>query len=196
MSHWQTKANSKHNFPHSELEFCHKIHIIYEGNLQSSWTHLITLSRNSVEVWWRSLFRSTSLGEWCTSYNAPPTSQKRTADLDHFEISCLGAPFSWLEKPRNRMGRDLNWIVCSVWKKWIGGTPLEHSTYSLDLANAISGLFQPWKWRSKARNFGVINYLQHVFKKWVECCKKCITCQGRYFERDAVTAPPQSSDLE
>jgi hypothetical protein len=25
--------------------------------------------------------------------------------VDHFKISCLGAPFSWLEKPRNRMGR-------------------------------------------------------------------------------------------
>jgi hypothetical protein len=23
-------------------------------------------------------------------------------------VSCLGAPFSWLEKPRNRMGRDLD----------------------------------------------------------------------------------------
>jgi hypothetical protein len=28
--------------------------------------------------------------------------------VDHFEISCLEAPFSWLEKPRNRMGRDLD----------------------------------------------------------------------------------------
>jgi hypothetical protein len=28
--------------------------------------------------------------------------------VDHFEISCLEAPFSWLEKPRNRMERDLN----------------------------------------------------------------------------------------
>jgi hypothetical protein len=28
--------------------------------------------------------------------------------IDHFEISFLGAPFPWLEKPRNRMGRDLN----------------------------------------------------------------------------------------
>jgi hypothetical protein len=27
--------------------------------------------------------------------------------VDYFQISCLGAPFSWLEKPRNRMGRDL-----------------------------------------------------------------------------------------
>jgi hypothetical protein len=29
-------------------------------------------------------------------------------NVDHFEISYLGAPFSWLEKLRNRMGRDLN----------------------------------------------------------------------------------------
>jgi hypothetical protein len=30
--------------------------------------------------------------------------------VGHFEISCLGAPFSWLEKPRNSMGRDLDSI--------------------------------------------------------------------------------------
>jgi hypothetical protein len=53
---------------------------IYEGRSQSSWTHLITLSRNFVEVRWRSLFRSTSLGKRCNSYNAPPTSRKRAAD--------------------------------------------------------------------------------------------------------------------
>jgi hypothetical protein len=35
--------------------------------------------------------------------------------VDHFEISCLVAPFSWFEKPRNRTGRDLNWILCSAW---------------------------------------------------------------------------------
>jgi hypothetical protein len=29
-------------------------------------------------------------------------------NVDHLEISCLGAPFSWLEKPRNRMGQDLD----------------------------------------------------------------------------------------
>jgi hypothetical protein len=28
--------------------------------------------------------------------------------VDHLEIFCLGAPFSWFEKPRNRMGRDLD----------------------------------------------------------------------------------------
>jgi hypothetical protein len=27
---------------------------------------------------------------------------------DHFEIYCLGAPFSWSKKPRNLKGRDLD----------------------------------------------------------------------------------------
>jgi hypothetical protein len=45
--------------------------------------------------------------------------------------------------------------------------------------------------------FEVINGLQHVFEKWVERCKKCIACQGRYFEEETVIAPPQvSSDSE
>jgi hypothetical protein len=33
-----------------------------------------------VEVQWRSLFRSTSLGKRCTCYNAPPNSRKRATD--------------------------------------------------------------------------------------------------------------------
>jgi hypothetical protein len=40
----------------------------------------------------------------------------------------------------------------------------------------------------------VANGLQHVFEKWVERCKKYIACQGRYFEKETVTVPPQSSD--
>jgi hypothetical protein len=39
-----------------------------------------------------------------------------------------------LEKPRNRMERDLNRILCLAWKKFIGGTLLEHPPYSPDLA--------------------------------------------------------------
>jgi hypothetical protein len=48
-------------------------------------------------------FRSTCLGKRHTSYNAPPTSSVLQT-VDHFEISCLGAPFSRLKKLRNRMG--------------------------------------------------------------------------------------------
>jgi hypothetical protein len=90
---------------------------IYEGRLKSSWTQLIP-SRHFVEVWWRSLLRSTCLGKRSISYNATPTSRKVTADRWSLAISCLGAPFSWLEKPRNRKGRDLNWILYSAWKMW------------------------------------------------------------------------------
>jgi len=39
-------------------------------------------------------------------------------------------------------------------------------------------------------------YSVYVFEKWVECFKKCIACQGRYFEKETITAPPQSSDSE
>jgi hypothetical protein len=53
--------------------------------------------------------------------------------VDHFEI-WLEAPISWMEKPRNRMGRNLNSILYSGWKKWVDGTPLQHPTYSPDLA--------------------------------------------------------------
>jgi hypothetical protein len=52
----------------------------YQGSLKSSWTQLITPSRNFVEVRWRSLSRSTSICKRCTSYNAPPTSRKCAAD--------------------------------------------------------------------------------------------------------------------
>jgi hypothetical protein len=37
---------------------------------------------------------------------------------------------------------------------------------------------------------------QHIFEKWVERCKKCIAFQGKYFEKETLTAPPQSSDSE
>jgi hypothetical protein len=57
--------------------------------------------------------------------------------------------------------------------------PIRTSTVqSRSRPHAISGLFQPWKGRSEARNSEVINGLQHVFEKWVERCKKCIACQG------------------
>jgi hypothetical protein len=38
--------------------------------------------------------------------------------------------------------------------------------------------------------------LQQVFEKWLERYNKCIAYQGRYFEKETVTAPPQSFDSE
>jgi hypothetical protein len=37
-----------------------------------------------------------------------PLLENALQTVDHFEMSCLGAPFSWLEKPRNLMRRDLD----------------------------------------------------------------------------------------
>jgi hypothetical protein len=35
---------------------------------------------------------------------------------------------------------------------------------------------------------------QYVFEKRVERCEKSIACQGKYFEKETVTVPPQNSD--
>jgi hypothetical protein len=64
----------------SRASKCMDFRVKYKGCLRSSWFHLITPSRNLAEMWWRSLFRSISVGKRCTSYNAPPTSRKRAAD--------------------------------------------------------------------------------------------------------------------
>jgi hypothetical protein len=114
--------------------------------------------------------------------------------VDHFEISCLGAPFSWLEKPRNRMGRDLDCMADIPMGFHRSTFSNPNTEFNSNLA--IYGLFQPWKGSSQARNFEVINGLQRVFEKWEERCKKCIACQERYFEKETVTAPPKSSDWE
>jgi hypothetical protein len=102
--------------------------------MQSSSTHLITPSRNFVEVRWRSLFEVLPLASGALLTTLHPLLENVLQTFDHFKISSIGAPFSWLEKPRNRRGRDLNWILCSAWKKWISGTPLEHPPYSPDVA--------------------------------------------------------------
>jgi hypothetical protein len=67
----------------TQLEPCACMYVrmyIYEDRLKSSSIHVFTPSRNSVEVRWRSLFRSTNLGKRFTSYNAPLTSRKCAAD--------------------------------------------------------------------------------------------------------------------
>jgi hypothetical protein len=73
--------------------------------------------------------------------------------VDHFEISCLGSHFSWLEKPRYCMGRDLKWILCSAWKKWIDGNPLEHPPYSSDLAPCDLWAFPTMKRELRGKKF-------------------------------------------
>jgi hypothetical protein len=88
----------------------------------------------------------------------------------------LGAPFSWLEKPRNLTWRDLGCMAETDWKvdrrnpiRTSAIQPRSRTMRFLGFSNHI-------KCSSEARNFDVTNGLQHVFKKWVERCKKCIAC--------------------
>jgi hypothetical protein len=116
--------------------------------------------------------------------------------VDHFEISCLGPPSSWLEKPRSRMGRDL-YCMADVLMGFCFRLFPSRTQNSIHISpHWISALFKPCKGSSEARNLEVINGLQQVFEKWVERCKKCIACQGRYFEKQTVTTTPQRSDSE
>jgi hypothetical protein len=65
-----------------------------------------------VETLWRCgdglFFEVTPLASAAFLTTLRPLLEDVLQTVDHFEISCLGAPFSWLEKPRNRMGRDLD----------------------------------------------------------------------------------------
>jgi hypothetical protein len=139
---------------------------ICEGHMKSPWTHLITSSRNFVEVRWRSLFRRTSLGKRCTSYNSPPTSRKRAADRWSLRNFLLRSSLFMVGKAEKSHGaRSGLYGGCS------NGIPPIHlfkpnTEFNSDLApHEISGLFRPCKWSSEARNFEMINGLQHVFEK-------------------------------
>jgi hypothetical protein len=100
-----------------------------------------------------------------------------------------GAPFSWLEKPRNLMGRGLDCMADVLMgfhrSRWVHLLP-HFSRATLTLHWGCSTI----------PKCVLLNDRNSVFKKWVEHCKKCIACQGRYSEKETVTAPPQSSDSE
>jgi hypothetical protein len=126
---------------------------IYEGSLKSSWTHIITPSRNFVEVRWRSLFQSTSLGKWCNSYNIPPISRKRVADrLPQASGGTSELPFHDWKSPEIAWGKI--WTVRRKRiGKWIGGTPLEHPPYSSDLAPCDFWAFPVMKRQLRGKKF-------------------------------------------
>jgi hypothetical protein len=97
-----------------------------------------------------------------------------------------------------------DWILCSAWKK------VDHKPY-----NSSNKPMETMQWDKMRFSSGgsasdtekrmqndktacstillklAASGLQHVLEKWVERCKKCIACQGRYFEKETVTAPPQ-----
>jgi hypothetical protein len=144
-----------------------------------------------VEVRWRSLFRSTSLG------NAPPTCGKRAADRWSLRNFLPRSSLFMVGKAQksHEMRSELN-SVFGLEKVDRWNSIRTSAIQSRSRPSAISGPFQPWKGSSEARNLELMNGLQYVLEEWVERYTKCIAWQGRYFEKETVTAPPQSSDSE
>jgi hypothetical protein len=62
-------------------------------------------------------------------------------------------PFHGWKSPEIAWGRDLNWILSSAWKKWIGGTPSEHPTYSPYLASCDFWTFPTMKRELRGKKF-------------------------------------------
>jgi hypothetical protein len=89
----------------AEHELICTVQYSYECRFKTSWTHLINPSRNFVEVRWRSLFRSTSLGKRCTSYNFSKTCC-RPLITSKFLASKL--PFHGWKGPEVAWGRDMD----------------------------------------------------------------------------------------
>jgi hypothetical protein len=116
--------------------------------------------------------------------------------IHHFEISYLRVSFSWLEKPRNSMGQDLDYMADVLMGFHQSTFSKLNTEFNSDLAPCEFWALPTKKMELQGKKFQVINGLQHIFKKWVEHCKKCIACQRGYFEKETVTTPPQSSDSE
>jgi hypothetical protein len=64
-----------------------------------------------------------------------PLLEKALQTVDDFEISCLGATFSWLEELKNRMGRNLDCMADVL-------MGLHRSTF-LQAENRIQFTFRP-----------------------------------------------------
>jgi hypothetical protein len=115
-----------------------------EGPLQSSWTHLITPSRNFVECGdgaMNFLQRSTHIWKTCCK---PLIISKFLASELHFRV-WKSSEIAWGEI----------WIEFCVrfGKTWIGGTPLEHPPYSSDLAPWDFWAFPTMKKELRSKKF-------------------------------------------
>jgi len=94
----------------------------------------------------------------------------------------------------------------------IGGTELKYSPYSPDLAPCDYWAFPTLKRQLRGKRFSsddevrnamaaVLkvmsqNNLFHLFESFIKRCKESIQCEGRYFEKEKIVGPVESSDFE
>jgi hypothetical protein len=74
--------------------------------------------------------------------------------VDHFKISYLGAPFSWLEKPRNRMGARSGLCMMDILMGFNRSTFSKPNTeFILDLASCDFWAFPNMKGELRGKKF-------------------------------------------
>jgi hypothetical protein len=96
--------------------------------------------------------------------------------VDHFEISCLEAPFSWFEKPRSRMGRDLDCMADVL-------MGFHRSTFFKP--NTIQFRFRPIRFLVFSNHEKVAS--RQEISKWSTVCSK-FSRSG--WSDETATAPP------
>jgi hypothetical protein len=74
--------------------------------------------------------------------------------VDHFEISCLGAPCSWFENPRNRMGRDLDCMADVLMEFHRSTFSKPNTEFNSDLAPCDFWTFPTMKIELLGKKFG------------------------------------------
>jgi hypothetical protein len=116
--------------------------------------------------------------------------------VDHFEISCLKAPFSWLEKPRNCMGWGVNWILCLAWKNQISGIPLEYPPYSPGLAPCNFWAFPTMKRELWGKKFWSDQVCKTFSRNGGNVVRSASLAKEGTWKKETITAPPQSSNSE
>jgi hypothetical protein len=72
--------------------------------------------------------------------------------VDHFEI-CLGAAFSWLGKPRNLMGRDLDCMADVLMGFHRSTFPKPNTEFNSDLASCDFWAFPTMKRELRGKKF-------------------------------------------
>jgi hypothetical protein len=114
--------------------------------------------------------------------------------VNNFEISCLGAPFSWLEKSRNRIGRDLDRMV-DVLMEFHGSTFSKPNTeFNSDLAPCNIWALPTMKTELRGKKFRSDQLCSTFSRSGWSVVRRASLAKGGTSKKETVTRPPHSSD--
>jgi hypothetical protein len=117
--------------------------------------------------------------------------------VHHFEISCLGAPFSWMEKPRNRMTLDLNCMTDVLMGFHRSTFSKANKEFNSDLAPCDFWAFPTMKGGAPKQEISKLSTVCSTFARggWSDV-RRASLVKGGTSKKETVITPPQSSDSE